>query len=160
MKTSKFTDAQIVFVLHQPEEGTAICEVCRKASISEATFYIWRKTYGGLLPSQMCRLAHSLRVRLELTRELLRSWSRPDQLHHLPPQPRRVGHSEPGRREHPRLKPRGVHETGSTSHDVPDWRLSRGPRSRREVQSYRFWSQRLAIRQATVKAGLKTLPTS
>jgi hypothetical protein len=32
--------------------------------------------------------------------------------------------------------------------------------SRRNVQSYRFGSQRLAMRQATVKAGLKTLPTS
>jgi hypothetical protein len=28
------------------------------------------------------------------------------------------------------------------------------------VESYRFGSQRLEIRQATVKAGLKTLPTS
>ena len=31
-------------------------KVCRKAGISEATFYIWRKKYGGLLPSEMKRL--------------------------------------------------------------------------------------------------------
>ena len=56
MKKSKFTDAQIAFVLRQAEEGTAIGEVCRKAGISEATFYNWRKKYGGLMPSKMRRL--------------------------------------------------------------------------------------------------------
>jgi putative transposase len=56
MKKSKFTDAQIAFVLRQAEEGTAIGEVCRKAGISEATFYNWRKKYGGLMPSEMRRL--------------------------------------------------------------------------------------------------------
>jgi putative transposase len=56
MKKSKFTDAQIAFVLRQAEEGTAIGEVCRKAGISEATFYKWRKRYGGLMPSDMRRL--------------------------------------------------------------------------------------------------------
>ena len=33
--------------LAQAEEGTAIGEVCRSAGISEATFYNWRKKYGG-----------------------------------------------------------------------------------------------------------------
>ena len=33
-----------------------IAEVCRKAGISDATFYNWRKKYGGLLPSEMRRL--------------------------------------------------------------------------------------------------------
>ena len=56
MKKSKFTDAQIAFVLRQAEEGTAIGEVCRKAGISEATFYNWREKYGGLMPSEMRRL--------------------------------------------------------------------------------------------------------
>jgi len=56
MKKSRFTDAQIAFVLRQAEEGTAIGEVCRKAGISGATLYNWRKTYGGLMPSEMRRL--------------------------------------------------------------------------------------------------------
>ncbi|MDZ5454722.1 IS3 family transposase [Labrys sp. ZIDIC5] len=56
MKASKFSEAQIAFVLRQAEEGTAIAEVCRKAGISEATFYNWRKRYGGLMPSEMKRL--------------------------------------------------------------------------------------------------------
>jgi putative transposase len=42
MKASKFSEAQIAFVLKQAEDGTAIGEVCRKAGISEATFYNWR----------------------------------------------------------------------------------------------------------------------
>lgn len=56
MKSSKFTEAQIAFVLKQAEEGAAVAEVCRKAGISEATFYVWRKKYGNLLPTEMKRL--------------------------------------------------------------------------------------------------------
>jgi len=48
MKKSKFTDAQIAYILRQAEEGTTIAEVCRKAGIAEATFYNWRKRYGSL----------------------------------------------------------------------------------------------------------------
>ena len=56
MKRSKFTEAQIAFVLKQAEDGVTVGEVCRKAGISEATFYNWRKKYGGLMPSEMKRL--------------------------------------------------------------------------------------------------------
>jgi len=56
MKASKFTEAQISFVLKQADEGTSVAEVCRKAGISEATFYVWRKKYGNLLPTEMKRL--------------------------------------------------------------------------------------------------------
>ena len=56
MKKSSFTESQIVFILKQAEDGTAISEVCRKAGISDATFYNWRKKYSGLLPSEMRRL--------------------------------------------------------------------------------------------------------
>jgi len=55
MKRSRFTEAQIAFILREGEEGTAIGEVCRKAGISEATYYNWRKKYGGLMPSEMKR---------------------------------------------------------------------------------------------------------
>ena len=56
MKRSKFTEAQIAFVLKQVEDGASVAEVCRKAGIAEATFYNWRKKYGGLMPSEMRRL--------------------------------------------------------------------------------------------------------
>lgn len=55
MTTSKFSEAQIAYILRQAEEGTAIGGVCRSAGISEATFYNWRKKYGGLLPPEMKR---------------------------------------------------------------------------------------------------------
>jgi putative transposase len=56
MKKSRFSDQQIAFILRQAEEGTTVEEVCRKAGISEATYYVWRKKYGGLMPSEMKRL--------------------------------------------------------------------------------------------------------
>lgn len=56
MKKSKFSEGQIAFILKQAEDGTAVGEVCRKAGISEATLYNWRKKYAGLMPSEMKRL--------------------------------------------------------------------------------------------------------
>ena len=56
MKKSRFSEQQIAFILRQAEEGTSVGEVCRKAGISEASFYNWRKKYGGLMPSEMKRL--------------------------------------------------------------------------------------------------------
>lgn len=55
MKRTKFSEAQIAFVLKQAEDGTSVGEVCRKAGISEATYYNWRKKYAGLRPSEMKR---------------------------------------------------------------------------------------------------------
>lgn len=56
MKTSKFSEAQIAFILKQADDGIPITEVCRKAGIAEATFYNWRKRYAGLMPSEVKRL--------------------------------------------------------------------------------------------------------
>src|SRR5467141_2727580 len=56
MKRSKFTESQIVFALKQAETGVAVAEVCRKMGISEATFYNWKKKYGGLAPDELRRL--------------------------------------------------------------------------------------------------------
>jgi putative transposase len=56
MKASKFSEAQIAFVLKQAEDGAAVAEVCRKAGISHATYFNWKKKYAGLLPSEMKRL--------------------------------------------------------------------------------------------------------
>ena len=56
MKRSKFSEAQVAMILRQADEGATIGEVCRKAGISEATFYVWRKKYAGLMPSEMKRL--------------------------------------------------------------------------------------------------------
>ena len=42
MKASKFTEAQKAFILRQGEEGTPVAEICRKAGISQATYYSWK----------------------------------------------------------------------------------------------------------------------
>ena len=56
MKASKFTDAQKAFVIKQGEEGTPVAEVCRKAGISQATYFNWKKKYAGLDGDQLRRL--------------------------------------------------------------------------------------------------------
>ena len=56
MRKSKFTDDQIAFALKQAELGISVEEVCRKMGISDATFYVWRKKYGGVGPSELRRL--------------------------------------------------------------------------------------------------------
>jgi len=56
MKKSKFTEEQIVFALRQAETGTQVAEVCRKMGISDATYYNWKKKYGGLGLSELRRL--------------------------------------------------------------------------------------------------------
>lgn len=56
MKRSKYSESQIVFAIKQVETGTRIQEVCRKMGSSEATFYNWKKKYGGLGVSELRRL--------------------------------------------------------------------------------------------------------
>jgi len=56
MKKSKFTESQIVFALKQSELGVKVDEICRKMGISEATYYNWKKKYGGLGISELRRL--------------------------------------------------------------------------------------------------------
>ena len=56
MKPSKFTKLQIVFAMKQAETGTGLEEVCGKRRISSATFYNWKKKYGGLGVPELWRL--------------------------------------------------------------------------------------------------------
>ena len=56
MKKSRFTESQIIFALKQSETGVKVEEVCRKMGISEATFYNWKKKFGGLGITERRRL--------------------------------------------------------------------------------------------------------
>lgn len=56
MKTSKFTDSQIMSILKQAESGTPVAALCREHGMSNATFYKWRAKYGGMDTSSMARL--------------------------------------------------------------------------------------------------------
>jgi len=48
MRTSKYSEEQIIGFLEQVEAGLAVKDVCRKGGFSDATFYKWRAKYGGM----------------------------------------------------------------------------------------------------------------
>lgn len=56
MKTSRFTDSQIIAVLKEAEGGIPVPELCRTHGISSATFYKWRAKFGGMDVSLMTRM--------------------------------------------------------------------------------------------------------
>lgn len=56
MKSSRFTDSQIVVTLKQTETGVPVPELCREHGMSSATFYKWRAKFGGMDASMMARL--------------------------------------------------------------------------------------------------------
>lgn len=68
------------FISTQSENETPVAEICRKACISQATYFNWKK-YAGVLPSKMKRLRDleqenarlkKIVVDLTLDREMLR----------------------------------------------------------------------------------------
>ena len=57
MKQKQFTDEQIVAILQEAAKGDKpIIEICREKGVSEATFYAWRKKFGGLQTRDVQRL--------------------------------------------------------------------------------------------------------
>lgn len=56
MKTSRFSDSQILSILKQAEDGIPVSELCREHGMSNATFYKWRAKFGGMDASLMARL--------------------------------------------------------------------------------------------------------
>ena len=56
MKTSKFSENQILSTLKQNEVGAKVSDLCREHGISQATVYKWRSKYGGMDASLMERM--------------------------------------------------------------------------------------------------------
>jgi len=56
MKKKRFSEEQILGYLKAAEAGTPIPELCRRHGFSDASFYTWRKKYGGLSVNEAKRL--------------------------------------------------------------------------------------------------------
>jgi putative transposase len=56
MRTSQFSERQILDMLKQVDIGQKVGEVCRVHGISEGTYYRWKAKYGGVDASQLQRL--------------------------------------------------------------------------------------------------------
>ena len=56
MKRKRFSEEQIIGVLKEHEAGAKVDELCRRHGISSATFYTWRKKFGGMEASDAKRL--------------------------------------------------------------------------------------------------------
>ena len=56
MKASKFTDAQKAFILKQGADGVPVAEICRRAGISQATYFRVSVVVKLVLASTICLL--------------------------------------------------------------------------------------------------------
>ncbi|RAI03523.1 hypothetical protein DLJ53_03240 [Acuticoccus sediminis] len=55
MKKSRFSEVAIIAVLNEHAARNSVAEPCRKHGIGDATFYAWRKPYGGMEVSEARR---------------------------------------------------------------------------------------------------------
>lgn len=57
MARKRFNEEQILDILRQIElslaSGSDVSGACRSVGVSEATYYVWRKKYGGMGKSQL-----------------------------------------------------------------------------------------------------------
>jgi putative transposase len=56
MKTSRYTEPQILSILRQAEGGVPVTELCREHGMSNASFYKWRAKYGGMDASMISQM--------------------------------------------------------------------------------------------------------
>lgn len=73
MRTSKFTEMQIITILKQGDAGLAVKDLCRQAGIRKATYYQWKSKQGGLEVSELRRVKDLEAENAKLTRSM-RKW--------------------------------------------------------------------------------------
>ena len=56
MKKSKFTETKIIAILKETDAGMKVEALCRHHSIGSATYYNWKKKYGGMDASELKRI--------------------------------------------------------------------------------------------------------
>ena len=73
MKTSRYSEPQLLAILRQAEGGVPVAELCREHGMSDASFYKWRAKYGGMdasMVSQMKAIEEENRRRNKMFAEL------------------------------------------------------------------------------------------
>ncbi len=68
MKKSRYSEAQIVSILKEAENGVPVSELCRTHGMSSASFYQWRSLYGGMDASLISEMKHLQAEHSRLTR--------------------------------------------------------------------------------------------
>jgi len=56
MRTTRFSETEIVYAVKQVEMGIPAKEIARKYGVCENTVYRWRRKYDGLSSSELKRL--------------------------------------------------------------------------------------------------------
>ena len=56
MPRRRYTEEQIIVVVHEAQAGLKVPELCRQHGISDGTFYAWKAKYHGLTVSDARRL--------------------------------------------------------------------------------------------------------
>ena len=79
MARKRYTEEQIIGVLHEAEAGVKTSELCRKHGVSEATFYKWKARYAGLTVSELKRLRsledENRRLKQIVAQQALDNWA-------------------------------------------------------------------------------------
>jgi len=55
MKKSRFTESQIVAILREGEAGVPVAGILRQHGISRATYFLWKRKYGGATVAELRR---------------------------------------------------------------------------------------------------------
>lgn len=58
MKSSRFTEEQIIRAIKEVDAGRKVADVCRELGVTDQTMYNWRRKYGGMEVSQAKQLKH------------------------------------------------------------------------------------------------------
>jgi len=56
MKTSRYSDPQILSILRQADGGVPVADLCREHGMSTASFYKWRAKFGGMDASMISQM--------------------------------------------------------------------------------------------------------
>jgi putative transposase len=68
MEHKRFSDEQVIGVLKEHEAGAKVDDLCRRHGVSSATFYTWRKKFGGMEASDAKRLRELVAENAKLKR--------------------------------------------------------------------------------------------